>query len=567
MPKHVALLVLSAVLWLGPVHAQQRPERPPAPAQPPATQQQEQQQRQQPQQPEREPQERPSTQPPAPTRPPQDEPGGQPPRRWEFATSAEDKLSRTSHSLRIDGREIKYTATAGTLPIRLEDGTLAARMFFVAYTRDGEDTRTRPVSFLYNGGPGSATIWLHMGSFAPRRVQMAEEGFQPAPPFNLVDNEHSLLDASDLVFVDAISTGYSRTVAGIEPTRFHGVRGDLQAFGEFIRTYLDTFSRWRSPKFLIGESYGSIRSAGLAQELQTRHGVELNGIVLVSALLSYQTLSPAPQNDIAYVTLIPTYAATAWYHKKLPSDLASRGIKAVVDEARTFAFGDYAQALVKGNTLTDAEMKSIAQKLARYTGLSPDFILRSNLRVSAGRYRKELLRDQRLSVGRLDSRFTAVDLDAAGEQQEFDPSNTALQGAYTALFSDYVRNELKWETNLHYPTSGNVRPWNWGEFENRYMDMTDALRQTMARNPFLRVFVTAGYYDMATPLGGIEYNVWHLGYDRTFVERVSFGYYEGGHMMYIRPSAHKSLKDDVARFIRASSAGPKITTTSAGAEK
>ena len=502
----------------------------------------------------------PATQPPG-TRP-REEPATPPQRRYEVATDAEDRIARSSHSLRIGGQEIKYTAAAGTLPIRLDDGRVAARMFFVSYARDGEDAKTRPVSFLFNGGPGSASIWLHMGSFAPRRVGMADEGFQPAPPFTLVDNEYSLLDTTDLVFVDAMSTGYSRTVAGVDPAQFHGVQGDLRAFGEFIRSYLDEFDRWPSPKYLIGESYGSIRSAGLSQELQSRHGIELNGVVLVSALLSYQTISPAPQNDIAYVVLIPTYAATAWYHKKLPSELAGRSLKAVVDEARGFAFGEYASALVKGNTLGEAEVRAIAQKLARYTGLSTDFIERANLRVSAGRFRKELLRDKRLTLGRLDSRFTAVDLDAAGEQGEFDPSNTALQGAYTALFSDYIRNELKWDTDLRYPTSGNVRPWNWDEYQNRYMDMTEPLRQTMARNPFLKVFVTAGYYDIATPVGGIEYNVWHLGYDKTFSERVSFGYYEGGHMMYIRPSAHKALKDDVARFIRDTSRGARAATTS-----
>ncbi|HXH05827.1 MAG TPA: hypothetical protein VNI83_04480, partial [Vicinamibacterales bacterium] len=457
-------------------------------------------------------------------RQPRDEPGREPARRYEVATEKEDHLSHTTHTVRIDGREIRYTATAGTLPIRLDDGRVAARMFFVAYTRDGEEARRRPIAFLFNGGPGSASVWLHMGSFAPVRARMADDGFQPAPPFELVANEHTLLDVSDLVFVDAISTGYSRTVAGVDPSQFHGVRGDLRAFGEFIRVYLDTFDRWPSPKFLIGESYGSIRSAGLAQELQARHGIELNGIVLVSALLSYQTLRPAPNNDLPHIVMLPTYAATAWYHKRLPPDLAGRPLEAVVREARAFAFGEYAQALLKGNTLTDAERRAVAEKVARLTGLSAEFVLRANLRVSAGRYRKELLRDRRLTVGRLDSRFTAVDLDAAGEEQEFDPSNTALQGAYTAVFADYVRNVLKWETDLRYPTSGDVRPWRWDEFENRYMDMSEALRQTMARNPSLKVFVCAGYYDMATPFAGIEYNVWHLGYDPTFVERVAFGY-------------------------------------------
>lgn len=471
--------------------------------------------------------------------------------RYEVAGAAEEKISQTSHSVRVDGREIKYTATAGTLPIRLDDGKVVARMFFAAYTRDGENPRTRPLSFLYNGGPGAASIWLHMGSFAPKRVQMAAEGFQPAPPFNLVDNEHSLIDVSDVVFIDAISTGYSRTVAGSDPVQFHGARGDLRAFGEFIRGYLDSYDRWSSPKFLIGESYGTIRSAGLSQELQTRHGIELNGIVLLSALLSYQTLQPAPNNDVAYAAAVPTFTATAWYHKRLPAEL-SGDLKKAVAESRAFSWGEYMQALTKGNTLPDAERKAVASKLARLTGLSTEFVEQCNLRVSSGRFRKELLRDKRLTVGRLDSRYTAVDADAAGEQQEFDPSNTALQGAYTALFSDYVRNELKWESDLHYPTSGNVRPWKWDDVgENRYMDMSEPLRQTMARNPSLKVLFLAGYYDMATVFAGAEFNASHLGYDKTFTERVAFTYYEGGHMMYTRPSEHKRLKDDVARFVKA----------------
>jgi len=490
------------------------------------------------------------------------EPGGQPPQgREEYAGPAEEKISQTQHALRLDGRDIRYTATAGTLPIRLDDGKVAARMFFVAYTKDGEDAKTRPVSFLYNGGPGAATIWLHMGSFAPQHVQMANEGFQPPPPYKLVENENSLIDASDLVFVDAISTGYSRTVQGVSPAQFHGVSGDLRAFGEFIRGYLDAYNRWPSPKFLIGESYGTIRSAGLSQELQTRHGIELNGIVLVSSLLTYQTISSSPQNDLAIVDFVQTYAATAWFHHRLPADLMKLDLKAVVDQARTFAFGEYAQALAKGNSLPAAERRTAAQKIARLTGLSAEFIERANLRVEPGRFRKELLRDKRETVGRLDSRFTGVDVDAAGEAQEYDPSNTALQGPYTALFEDYVKNELKWTSDLHYPTSGNVRPWTWDQFQNSYMDMTEPLRRTMARNPFLKVFVACGYYDMATPVGGAEYNMWHLAYDPSVTDRVSFGYYEAGHMIYIRPSAHKALKADLARFIRANAGVTPKTST------
>ncbi len=470
--------------------------------------------------------------------------------REEYFGPAEEKVSTTSHTVRIDGRDIKYTATVGTIPIRLDNNQVQARMFFVAYTKDGEDPHTRPVSFLYNGGPGAASIWLHMGSFAPKHVQMADDGFQPAPPFRLDDNENSLIDATDMVFVDAISTGYSRTAPGVNSEPFHGQEGDIRAFGEFINGWLTTYARWSSPKYLMGESYGTIRSAGLAAELQTRHGIDLNGIVLISSLLTYQTLSPAPDNDVAWAAGIETFTADAWYHKRLPSDLQSLGIKQVVDQSRAFAWGDYMAALTKGNTLTEAERSAMAGKLARFTGLSPQFILNANLRVSAERFRKELLRDRRLTLGRLDGRFTSLDLDAAGERQEFDISNQALQGPYTALFQDYLRNELKWETDLRYPTSGNVRPWTYEQ--NRYMDMTEALRGTMARNPFLKVFVAIGYYDMATIMGGAEFNFTHLAYDRQVTDRVSFGYYEAGHMIYIRPSAHKALKQDIVKFVNAS---------------
>ncbi len=516
MLKQLLLVAVFAAMTAGFVQAQQRPRA------------QQSEQTQQPAQ----------TTPPAP--------------RYEVASATDARVSTTSHVLKLGGREIKYTATAGTVLIRQDNGQPAARMFFVAYSRDGEDAKTRPVSFLFNGGPGSASIWLHMGSFAPRRVQMATEGFQPAPPYQLVDNEHSLLDVTDMVYVDAISTGYSRVVAGVDSAQFHGQEGDIRAFGKFIAEYLSAYNRWASPKFLIGESYGTIRSAGLAQELQSRHGIELNGIVLLSALLTYQTLSPAPSNDIAWAVLIPTYAATAWYHKKLPADLQKKTIKQIHEESRAFALGEYMLALTKGNTLSDAERSAMAEKLSRWTGLSAKYILSANLRVDASRFRKELLRDQRLTVGRLDSRFTALDADAAGERQEFDPSNTALSGPYVALFRDYVKNTLNWESDLSYPTSGNVRPWTY--VQNSYMDMTEALRSTMSRNPFLKVFVICGYYDMATIPAGAEFNLTHMGYDRQITNRVSFGYYEGGHMMYIRPSAHSKLTRETADFIRSATA-------------
>jgi carboxypeptidase C (cathepsin A) len=299
----------------------------------------------------------------------------------------------------------------------------------------------------------------------------------------------------------------------------------------------------------------------LANELQQTHGIELNGIVLISSILDYMTKGYVPGNNTPYAVFLPTFTATAWHHKKLPSDLQSLPLKAAVEQSRQFAWGEYTAALMKGNRLPEAERKAIAQKVSRFSGLSAEFIEQANLRVSDQRFRKELLRDRRVMVGRLDGRFTGLDADAAGEVQEFDPSNTALQGAYTAMFGDYVRGELKWESDLKYDTSGAVRPWSYDDFSNKYLNLIDELRETMARNPHLRVLVANGYYDFATPFSGTEYSFAHLGFEQTYKDRVEMTYYEAGHMMYIRPSELKRLKEDVARFIRASAGGGRATTT------
>ena len=464
-----------------------------------------------------------------------------------------DRAVDTPHVTRVGGQEIRYTATVGSLGLADDAGKVRAHQFFVAYTKDGADAATRPVTFCYNGGPGSASVWLHMGTIGPKKVQMADEGFQPSPPFKLVDNEETLLDVTDIVMIDAMGTGYSRVAAGEDARQFYGSTPDIQTFGEFIRSYITKYKRWPSPKFLLGESYGTTRSAGLSAELQQRHGIELNGIVLVSAVVDFGSQEYAPGHDLAYSTYLPTLTATAWYHKKLPADLQAMPVAKVVAEAKTFAMGDYLVALAKGNRLTDAERQATAAKLARFTGLSQQFILNSHLRVTDTRFRKELLRDKGVMVGRLDGRFTGLDSDAAGERQEFDPSNTALQGAYTALFSDYVRRELKYETDMQYATSASVRPWSYAEFQNRYVNMMEPLRSAMARNPFLKVFVANGYYDMATPFFSTEYTFDHIGFEPTYRERVSMGFYEAGHMMYIRPSAQKAFKKDVAEFIKTNS--------------
>jgi carboxypeptidase C (cathepsin A) len=468
---------------------------------------------------------------------------------------ADERFSETSHTLRIGDEEVRYEATAGQIVLRHPDGKARANMFFVAYNRVGaEDRHNRPITFAYNGGPGSATIWLHMGVLGPKRVQMADEGFQPAPPFRLVPNEHSLLDVTDIVAIDAISAGFSRPLEGEDPKQFHGVEQDIEAFSEFIRSYITKFNRWSSPKYLLGESYGTVRSAGVSQQLQARHGIELNGVILVSSVIDFMTIRGAVGNDMQLACFLPTYTATAWYHERLAADLQGDFDEALA-EARAFAFGPYLLALTKGNRLTPDEVDALAEKVARYTGLSAEFVKQANLRVSPRRFRKELLRDRRLVLGRLDSRFTASDADAAGESQEFDPSNTALQGAYTALFNDYVRNELGWESDLQYFTSGKVRPWDYGPYQARYLNLVDSLRTAMARNPYLRVFVANGYYDMATPFAATEWTFDHLGYEPTYPQRVSMGYYEAGHMMYIHPEMLERFKNDVAQFILSTKGG------------
>jgi carboxypeptidase C (cathepsin A) len=470
-----------------------------------------------------------------------------------------ERLSVTSHAVRIGGQDVRYTATAGTLLLEDEAGAPKAQAFFVAYTREGtSDIARRPITFAYNGGPGSASIWLHMGALGPRRVQMAEDGFQPGPPYRLVDNEQSIIDVTDLVMIDPVMTGYSRPVPGEDKKQFHGVNEDLKWVGEFIRRYLSRFNRWRSPKFLLGESYGTFRSAGLAPVLQ-RRGIELNGIVLVSSVLDFATLRSNEGNDLPFITFLPTYTATAWYHNRLAPELQA-DFGAALDQSRAFAIGEFASALVKGNMLSLAERRSVAESVAQLTGVSAEFVERANLRVDPARFRKELLRDQRLVTGRLDSRYTAMDADAAGERQEFDPSNHALGGAYTAMFVDYVSRELGYQSDLVYYTSGQVRPWNYGDYTNRYATQVDALRGAMARNPYLKILVTNGYYDMATPFFGTEYTFAHLAWEPSYTDRVTMTYYEGGHMMYIIERELAAFKQDIARFID-SALPPRAVTT------
>jgi carboxypeptidase C (cathepsin A) len=451
----------------------------------------------------------------------------------------EEKSVVTKHQGRFGGVQMDYTATAATYVIRSDDGAPKATFFFVGYTKDGADPAKRPVSFVYNGGPGSASSWTHMG-LGPKRVVLTDDGHGMPAPYSVVENGDSFLDATDMVFIDAIGTGYSRPVQGENPAQFYGESQDAQYFADFIYQYLTRNERWASPKFLIGESYGTTRSAQLSQTAQQRYQIYLNGIVLVSSV-GFGNWGA----DDRTIFWLPTYITTAWYHKLLPPDLQKLTIEQVAQQAREFAHGEYAAALEKGDQLTPGEHEKVVRNLARFTGLSPKFIENANLRVSPQRWFKELMRSQRRTVGRLDSRFFGMDEDAAGERNEYDSSQASYSGAYAALFRDYVRRELKWNSEAYYLTSGNVRPWDQGTPGQA----GEALRSAMTQQGNLKVLVVAGYYDLATPFNGIEHTVSHMSLEPPIRKNVSFTYYEAGHMMYIDKKAREKLHKDVTSFI------------------
>jgi carboxypeptidase C (cathepsin A) len=408
------------------------------------------------------------------------------------------------------------------------------------------------VTYSFNGGPGSSSVWLHMGALGPKRVVYKDdEGHPSPPPYRTVDNESTVLDVTDLVFIDPVTTGFSRSIPVKDDSKFHGVEADVRSVGEFIRLWTTRNGRWSSPKFLAGESYGTTRAAGLSGWLQDQ-GFYTNGLILMSSILNFQTARFDTGNDLPYILFLPTYTATAWYHKRLAADLQSGGLEKAVDESERFALGDYTNALMKGDAIGDAERKSIVTKLARLTGLSPEYVERTNMRVRIDRFDKELLRDQRRTVGRLDSRFTGIDRDAASETPDYDPSYSAIMGEYTAVLNDYVRRELKYESDLPYEIlTDRVRPWSYDRNNNRYVDVAETLRGAMSENPFLRVYVANGYYDLATPFAATKYTFARMGLDPEVRKNVSMDYFEAGHMMYIDRRAHAKLKKDIADFIRA----------------
>lgn len=462
----------------------------------------------------------------------------------------EEKTSKTQHTTQIGGQEIKYTATAGTMNLKKEDGTVTASMFYIAYTRDGvSDISKRPITFAFNGGPGSSSVWLHMGTLGPKRVLLQASGYPTPPPYKLVDNEYSILDMTDLVFIDPVSTGYSRAAPGTDANQFHGFRGDLNSVGSFIRLYTTRNERWTSPKFLAGESYGTTRASALSGYLQEQQGMNLNGIMLLSSVLNFGTISFDSGNDLPYILFLPTYTAAAWYHKKLPKDLQG-DMKKALAESQSFAGGEYSAALLKGDTITPQERTQIAQKLARFTGLSATVVERNNLRVPIFRFTKELLRDQDRVIGRYDSRIVGIDENPATTDFEYDPSYAIVQGAFTATWNQYVHSELKYESDLTYEIlTGKVQPWNYDQFENRYVNVAETLRDAMTKNRDLKVFVANGYFDLATPFFATQYTFSHMHLDPSLRDHVSMDFFEAGHMMYIHKPSLEKVAGDLRRFI------------------
>ncbi|HVN09869.1 MAG TPA: peptidase S10 [Patescibacteria group bacterium] len=455
----------------------------------------------------------------------------------------EEKSSVTHHVWHVNGQNINYTATAATYVIKADDGTPKATMFYVAYTKDGvTDPGKRPVSFVYNGGPGSASLFTHMG-LGPRRVVLTDDGQGMPAPYRVVDNEDSVFDSTDLVFIDAISTGYSRPAPGEANAQFHGIIEDANWFADFMYQYITRNERWSSPKFLIGESYGTTRSAELSGVLQERHQMYLNGIVLLSTV-AFSNWG----GDDRFIFFLPTYTTSAWYHHLLAADLQAMTIEQVAEKAREFAHGEYAQALEKGDRLSPDEYQKVVADYARFTGLKPKFIEECNLRVSSFRWFKELERDKRRTVGRLDSRFEGIDADAAGERPEYDSSEASYEGAFVATFQDHVRRELKWDSEMYYRVSANVRPWD----QTGNTQVAEVLRAAMTQQTHLKVLVLCGYYDLATPFNGIEETVSHMGLEPPVRKNISFAYYQAGHMMYIDTAERKKLHKDVDQFIDSS---------------
>lgn len=460
--------------------------------------------------------------------------------------------SETQHSIVLNGAKIDYTVTTGTIILKEEDveegEVKKASIFYIAYTKNGGAV-DRPLTFSFNGGPGSSSVWLHLGLVGPKRVAMDEDGGPLGPPYHLVDNEFSLFDKTDLVFIDPVSTGYSRPVPKEKPEQFHNVKKDIESVGEFIRVWTTRNKRWSSPKFLIGESYGTTRAAGLAGYLHQRHGMYLNGVMLVSSILNFITARFDEGNDLPYILFLPSYAATAWYHGKLPEDLQA-SLEKTVQEAREFALNEYTLALMQGNDLKGKDRKKIINKLARLTGLSKKYIEGTKLRINIYRFCIELLRDEGLTIGRLDSRFQGFDRDDVGEAHEIDPSYAAILGPYTATMYDYLRKDLAYETDLPYEILKSLyQSWKFENYQNHYVNTAKDLRLGFQLHPGLKIIVCNGYFDLATPFLATEYTFKHIPLPEPQQNNIKMTYYKAGHMMYLHKPSLQKLSEDLRNFI------------------
>lgn len=459
------------------------------------------------------------------------------------------EVAEKNHNIQAGGKNLSYKTTAGFMHMSNEEGKDKAKFYFTSYTLNNVTNPVdRPITFVFNGGPGSSSVWLHMGGLGPRMIEMTEDGEALPPPYRVIDNPNTWLDKTDLVFIDPIETGYSRPAIGEDKKQFLGYVEDIASVGDFIRAYVSEFQRWNSPKFLSGESYGTTRSAGLSGYLQDRYGMYLNGIIMISAVTNFATLNFTRGHDLPYIMYLPTYAAIAAYHNKLPQEI--NDVENFIEEVRGYAKGEYASMLMKGDQLTEADKQKLADKLHQYTGLSKDYLDNTHYRIHISRFVKELLRDQKNTLGRLDGRILGLDYDHAGEGFEFDPSySKAIYGPYSMAINDYLRRELGVETDLGYEIlTGRVRPWNYSNVQNQYLNNSETLRNAIHKNPYLKVMFINGYYDLATPFFATEYTVDHMMIAPELRDNISMKYYESGHMVYIHKPSLEKMTVDVREF-------------------
>jgi carboxypeptidase C (cathepsin A) len=459
----------------------------------------------------------------------------------------------TKHSVTAQGKTLNYTATVAQMPLKDASGETEAHIFYMAYALDGvSDTAKRPLTFCFNGGPGSASMWVHMGGMGPRSPKLMPTGMMPPPPYEIKDNQDTWLDKTDLVFIDPVGTGYSRAKNVEVARRMNGVQGDIQSVGEFMRMYVMRNNRQYSPLFIAGESYGTFRAAGLAGYLIER-GIAFNGIVLIGTTLNLETIW-SRSDDLVYQLELPTYAADAWYHKKVAADLQKKDLKSFLKEVEAFTGTEYAAALMKGDGLPAAERKAIIDRLVRYTGLDAPWIDENNLRWDVGHFTRQLLRDKRMNIGRYDGRLSGSYASNSGETADYDPSSSLITPPFTAVLTNYLRSELGYKTDLYYYPSGGVQPWDYG-VQNGFGDTTALLKNAMTKNPYMKVMVAAGYYDLATPYYATEYTFHHMGLTPEMHSRITWEYYPSGHMLYIDSDSHSKLKKDFSDFV--TSALPK----------